>query len=126
MKNSIATALLIFTFSTMYSQWLGNYWTADDMNGNTHVLQNHINEGKSCFSGYFSSLVSPCYSLHESHSMSNVYHDFGPNGTDEVMVFLTDVDASSISILQGNTVSRRLDYRYSSTHNRTKWSGCDS
>ena len=49
----------------------------------------------------------PCYSLHESHSMANVYHDFGPDGTDEVMVFLTDVDAaSSISILQGVTPSQ--------------------
>ena len=107
MKNTIATALLIFTFSTMYSQWLGNYWTADDMNGNTHVLQNHINEGKAVLVDISAHWCAPCYSLHESHSMSNVYHDFGPNGTDEVMVFLTDVDAaSSISILQGVTPSQ--------------------
>ncbi len=107
MKNTITTIILIFTISTMNSQWLGNYWTADDMNGNTHVLQNHVNEGKAVLVDISAHWCPPCYSLHESHSMANVYHDFGPDGTDEVMVFLTDVDAaSSISILQGATPSQ--------------------
>ena len=104
----------------MNSQWLGNYWTADDMNGNTHVLQNHVNEGKAVLVDISAHWCPPCYSLHESHSMANVYHDFGPDGTDEVMVFLTDVDAvHPYQSCKVRSVSRRLDHWNSTAHNRT-------
>ena len=35
-----------------------------------------------------------------------VYHDFGPNGTNEVMVYFNDVDLVSIPILQGGSGSQ--------------------
>ena len=38
--------------------------------------------------------------------MGGVYHDFGPDGTNEVMVYFTDVDGSSIPILQGGSGSQ--------------------
>ncbi len=70
------------------AQWLGNLWTADDMNGVTHILQDHINQNKAVLVDISAHWCGPCFTLHQSHSMAGVYHDFGPDGTNEVMVKL--------------------------------------
>ena len=107
MKKIFTTLSLCLIAFSSNSQWLGSYWTADDMNGNTHVLQNHIDESKAVLVDISAHWCGPCFDLHESHSMAGVYHDFGPDGTNEVMVFFTDVDASSsIPILQGGSGSQ--------------------
>ena len=107
MKKIFTTLSLCLIAFSSNAQWLGSYWTADDMNGNTHVLQNHIDESKAVLVDISAHWCGPCFDLHESHSMAGVYHDFGPDGTNEVMVFFTDVDAgSSIPILQGGSGSQ--------------------
>jgi hypothetical protein len=107
MKKTITIlSLCVFAFSAN-AQWLGSYWSADDLNGNTHILENHINNNEAVLVDISAHWCSPCFSFHQSHAMAGLYHDFGPEGTNEVMVFLTDVDAgSSISILQGGSGSQ--------------------
>jgi hypothetical protein len=101
------TILSIFISISLNAQWLGNLWTADDMNGNSHDISLHLNEGKTVLVDISAHWCGPCWSLHQSHSMAGVYHDFGPDGTNEVMVYFTDVDAgSSIPILQGGSGSQ--------------------
>ena len=87
MKKIFTTLSLCLIAFSSNSQWLGSYWTADDMNGNTHVLQNHIDESKAVLVDISAHWCGPCFDLHESHSMAGVYHDFGPDGTNEVGVF---------------------------------------
>ena len=107
MKKSITILIVIFTYLNINAQWLGNLWIADDMNGVTYVLQDDLNEGKAVLVDISAHWCGPCWSLHQSHSMAGVYHDFGPDGTNEVMVYFTDVDGgSSIPILQGGSGSQ--------------------
>ena len=107
MKKTITILSLIFVTSSINAQWLGSYWTADDMNGVTHVIQDDLNENKAVLVDISAHWCGPCFTLHQSHSMAGVYHDFGPDGTNEVMVYFTDVDAgSSIPILQGGSGSQ--------------------
>ena len=100
-KTFTILALLAFTIPSN-AQWLGNLWTADDMNGNSHDISTHINEGKTVLVDISAHWCGPCYNFHQSHAMAYLHHDFGPDATDEVMVYFTDVDAgSTIAILQG-------------------------
>ena len=46
MKKTITILTLLFVSSNINAQWLGNYWTADDMNGVNYVLQDDLNEDK--------------------------------------------------------------------------------
>ena len=49
------------------AQWLGNLWTADDMNGVTHILQDHINQNKAVLVDISAHWCGPCFTLHQSH-----------------------------------------------------------
>ena len=49
---------------------LGNYWTADDMNGVTHVIQDDLNENKAVLVDISAHWCGPCFTLHQSHSMA--------------------------------------------------------
>ena len=75
-------------------------WTATDMNGVSHDITTHSN--KAVLVDISAHWCGPCWGWHSGHVMQELYHDFGPNGTDEFMVFWIDGDAnSSVSILNG-------------------------
>ena len=78
MKKTLIILSLIFIKSSINAQWLGNYWTADDMNGVTHTIQDDLNDNKAVLVDISAHWCGPCFSLHQSHSMAGVYHDFGP------------------------------------------------
>jgi len=96
MKKLLILLLSIITLTT-YSQT----WSAADINGTVHDLSNHSN--KAVLVDISAHWCGPCWTLHLTHVMQELYHDFGPNGTDEFMVFWVDGDAnSSVSILNGS------------------------
>ena len=95
MKKLLLIILSIITLTT-YSQT----WTAGDMNGVYHDISNHTN--KAVLVDISAHWCGPCWTWHSTHIMQDFYHDFGPNGTDEFMVYWLDGDAgSSVSILNG-------------------------
>ena len=80
-------------------------WTATDMNGVSHDITTHSN--KAVLVDISAHWCGPCWAWHSDHVMQELYHDFGPNGTDEFMVFWIDGDPnSSISYLNGGGSSQ--------------------
>jgi hypothetical protein len=86
----------LFTLNSCSAQ----SWTANDMNGVSQDITTHSN--KAVLVDISAHWCGPCWSWHGTHIMQELYHDFGPNGTDEFMVFWIDGDAgSTVPILNG-------------------------
>ena len=99
MKKLLTLLLSVITL-TLTAQT----WTANDMNGVSYDMANFTN--KAVIVDISAHWCGPCWSWHTSGIMEELYHDFGPNGTDEFMVFFIDGDAgSSVSLLNGGSGS---------------------
>jgi hypothetical protein len=93
---SLITILSIFFINKCNAQT----WTASDMNGVSYDLSNYTN--KATLVDISAHWCGPCWGWHTGGVMEELYHDFGPDGTDEFMVFFIDGDAgSSVSLLNG-------------------------
>ena len=109
-ENEIFKILCVMSFMTILSIFLINKcqaqtWTATDMNGISYDLVNYTN--KATLVDISAHWCGPCWSWHTSGVMEELYHDFGPGGTDEFMVFFIDGDAgSSVSLLNGGSGSQ--------------------
>lgn len=60
-----------------------------DINGNTHRLYEYLEAGKIVLIDHSGAWCSPCWAWHETHLLNDFYNQYGPSGTDEVMVFLS-------------------------------------
>lgn len=70
-------------------------FTATDLNGNTHTLSNYLNAGKTVIIDVSATWCGPCWNYHNSHALRDIYEAYGPNGSDEVMVFFVEGDGST-------------------------------
>ena len=78
-------------------------WTATDMNGNAQDISTHLNNNKAVLVDLSAHWCGPCWSWHTSLIMEDLFHDFGPSGTDEFFVYFIDGDATStVAELQGS------------------------
>ena len=75
------------------------------MNGVSYDMANFTN--KAVVVDISAHWCGPCWAWHNGGVMEELYHDFGPDATDEFMVFFIDGDAgSSVSILNGGGSSQ--------------------
>lgn len=95
---TILCALLCFSFSSFGQIADGSIapdFTVTDIEGNEHNLYDILGEGKTVILDLFATWCGPCWGYHNDHILADIYDEFGPDGTDEVMVLAIESDGGT-------------------------------
>jgi len=79
-------------------------WTATDINGTSHSIQSYLQQDKTVLVDLSAHWCPPCWAWHKSGIMEKLYHEFGPEGTDDLMILFIDGSSnppSNINLLNG-------------------------
>lgn len=86
-------------------------FTADDIDGVEHNLQSYLDAGKYVIVDKSATWCGPCYSLHQTGVFEDLWNNYGPDGTDELMVFWIESDPDTgIDDIEGNTTESAGDF----------------
>ena len=88
-------AFLVISFSS-HGQ-LANGSIAPDFNlidieGNSHRLYDYLAEGKVVFIEFFACHCPTCWSYHNTGKLENLYQNYGPSGSNQIMVIMIEYD----------------------------------
>jgi hypothetical protein len=67
-------------------------FTLTDYYGTTHNLYSYLDAGKTVFVEIFAAHCPTCWAYHQTHRLKNIYEQYGPNGTDELVVLALEHD----------------------------------
>ncbi len=70
-------------------------FTVTDINGNSHNLYSYLNNNKVVLLDVSATWCGPCWNFHSAHYLEDLYAEFGPNGTNEVVVLFYEGDANT-------------------------------
>lgn len=75
--------------------------TGNILSNKPYTLHQYLDSGKVVFIDVFATWCSPCWGFHQSGAFESLYNQYGPNGTNEVMVFGIEGDEGNFSALTG-------------------------
>jgi hypothetical protein len=95
------------------SEWAmaSGFTTITDINGVDHNIQSDLDAGKYVIVDVSATWCGPCWSLHQSGVFEDLWNDYGPDGTDELMMYWIETDGSTtIDDIEGNTSESQGDF----------------
>ncbi|MDD2634208.1 MAG: choice-of-anchor J domain-containing protein [Bacteroidales bacterium] len=92
-----------------------NYFNVTDINGNTHDLAAYLDAGKTVIVDLSAVWCGYCWDLHQSGVFDDLHNNYGPAGSDELVVLWIDTDNASSDELHGIGPSTYGDWTVNDT-----------
>lgn len=67
-------------------------FTLTDLNGTPHTLSSYLDAGRTVFLEIFAAHCPTCWGYHQTHRLKDLYEQYGPDGTNELMVLALEYD----------------------------------
>ena len=67
-------------------------FTATDIDGVEHNLYDLLDEGYQVILDFSATWCGPCWSYHEAGTLQDLYETYGPDGTNEIRIFMLESD----------------------------------
>ncbi|MBK8340555.1 MAG: T9SS type A sorting domain-containing protein [Flavobacteriales bacterium] len=110
-RTLLPVTVLAFSMNAMAQFGTAPDFTVTDINSASHNLYTWLNAGKVVVVDASATWCGPCWSLHQSHALENLYNNYGPNGTDQLRILFYEADASTtMADLQGLTGGSQGDW----------------
>ncbi len=116
MKRTLLSMIFTCMMTVMALQLQGQDapdFMLTDIDGNEHHMYSYLDDGKPVIIDFFTTWCGPCWSLHQTHVLEDVYSLYGPDGADIMMAMAIECDPSTtLADLQGtgpNTAGNWLD-----------------
>lgn len=109
MKRILLLGFICFQAICMNAQYgTAHDFTVTDINGNEHSLYQILDSGKLVMVDVSATWCPPCWTMHQSHAMQEIYDIYGPEGTNQVEIFFYEGDVATTSEDLNGTGSNTL------------------
>ncbi len=100
MIKTLTFFLLVITSLNAGAQ--NQNWIATGIDGNTYNIDSIVNTGKTVLVDVSANWCAPCWDFHITGILEKLYHEFGPEGTNDLFIIFVDGDpTSSMANLSG-------------------------